>query len=94
MSKKPPEQNKRACNSGRPSLSARLDAVRYLNSSSARRTTAVQHIADALIAAGYTSLDEQARALTTTGTWKSAARAWQVIETIAFVLSAATRSRL
>jgi hypothetical protein len=76
MSKKPPEQNKRACNSGRPSLSARLNAVRYLNSSSARRTTPVQHIADALIAAGYTSLDEQARAL---GVHRSTT--WTIVKT-------------
>jgi hypothetical protein len=51
------------------SLSARLETVRYLNeinsSSGARRkhTTNIQHIADALVAAGYTSLDKQAKAL-------------------------------
>jgi len=47
----------------RSSLSVRLKAVRFLNSSSARRTTPVQHIADALVEAGYISLDQQARAL-------------------------------
>jgi hypothetical protein len=49
-------------------LSTRLGAVRYLtdlNSSRTRRkyTTNIQHIADALVAAGYTSLDKQAKAL-------------------------------
>ena len=50
-------------------LSARLETVRYLNeinsSYGVRRkyTTNIQHIADALVAAGYTSLDEQAKAL-------------------------------
>lgn len=51
----------------RPSLSARLETVRYLNeinsSSGVRRTTQIQDIADALVAAGYTTLDKQARAL-------------------------------
>jgi hypothetical protein len=51
----------------RPSLSARLETVRYLNemnsSSGLRRTTPIQDIADALVAAGYTTLDKQARAL-------------------------------
>jgi len=41
----------------------RLETVRYLNTSSARRTIPVQDIADALIKAGYKSLDEQAKAL-------------------------------
>ena len=53
MRKKPPV----------PSLSVRLEAVRHLNRSSARRTVPVQHIADALVGAGYTSLDKQAKAL-------------------------------
>jgi hypothetical protein len=61
MSKKPPSERPRS--RSRPSLSARLASVRYLNSSSVRRTTPVQHIADALVAAGYTSLDKQAKAL-------------------------------
>ena len=51
MSKKPPEQSERPRGNSRPSLSARLESVRYLNSSSASRTTPVQHIADALIGA-------------------------------------------
>jgi hypothetical protein len=63
MSKKSPEQNERPRRSSRSSLTARLESVRYLNSSSVRRTTPVQHIADALVAAGYTTLDEQAKAL-------------------------------
>lgn len=63
MSKKSPEQNERPRRSSRSSLTARLESVRYLNSSSVRRTIPVQHIADALVAAGYTTLDEQAKAL-------------------------------
>ena len=47
----------------RSSLSVRLETVRYLNTSSARRTIPVQDIADALIKAGYKSLDGQAKAL-------------------------------
>jgi hypothetical protein len=76
MSKKSPEQSERPRGSSRPSLSARLEAVRYLNSSSARRTTPVQHIADALVAAGYTTLDQQAKAL---GIHR--ATAWTIIRT-------------
>jgi hypothetical protein len=75
MSKKPPEQNERPRSGSRPSLSVRLARVRYLSSSSVRRTTPVQHIADALVAAGYTSLDEQARAL---GVHR--ATAWTIIK--------------
>jgi hypothetical protein len=41
----------------------RLETVRHLNTSSARRTIPVQDIADALIKAGYKSLDGQAKAL-------------------------------
>jgi hypothetical protein len=63
MSKKSPEQNERPRRSSRSSLTARLESVRYLNSSSVRRTTPIEHIADALVAAGYTSLDKQAKAL-------------------------------
>jgi hypothetical protein len=52
----------------RLSLGERLETVRYLNeikksSSGARRTIPIKHIADALVAAGYTSLDKQAKAL-------------------------------
>jgi hypothetical protein len=51
------------------SLSVRLETVRTLNEinsfTRARRkyTTNIQHIAEALIATGYTSLDKQAKAL-------------------------------
>ena len=76
MSKKPPEQIERPRSNSRPSLSARLETVRYLNTSSARRTIPVQDIADALIEAGYTSLDEQAKAL---GIHR--ATAWTIIKT-------------
>ena len=73
MSKKPPEQSERG--GSRPSLSARLESVRYLNSSEIRRTTPVQHIADALVAAGYSSLDDQAKAL---GVHRSTA--WTIVK--------------
>ena len=63
MSRKPPERIERPRSSRRPSLSVRLETVRYLNTSSARRTIPVQDIADALIKAGYKSLDGQAKAL-------------------------------
>ena len=69
MSKKPQEEPGAPRRRGGPSLTKRLEAVRYLNeissSSRARRkyTTSIQHIADALIAAGFTSLDKQAKAL-------------------------------
>ena len=76
MSKKPPEQSERPHGNNRPSLSARLESVRYLNSSSVRRTTPVQHIADALVAAGYITLDKQAKAL---GIHRSTA--WTIINT-------------
>ena len=76
MRKKPPEQSERPRGDNRPSLSARLESVRYLNSSSARRSIPVQDIADALIGAGYTSLDEQAKAL---GIHR--ATAWTIIKT-------------
>jgi hypothetical protein len=62
MSKKPLLRGGR-----RPSLGERLETVRYLNeiksSSGVRRTTPIEHIADALVAAGYTTLDKQAKAL-------------------------------
>jgi hypothetical protein len=64
MSRKPPPENiERPRGSKGPSLSARLETVRYLNTSSTRRTIPVQDIADALIKAGYASLDAQAKAL-------------------------------
>ena len=66
MSENPPEITARP-RSGTPSLSTRLESVRHLNeiksSSGLRRTTPIEHIADALVAAGYTSLDKQAKAL-------------------------------
>ncbi len=62
MSRKPPELE-RPRSTKRLSLSVRLETVRYLNTSSARRTIPVQDIADALIKAGYKSLDGQAKAL-------------------------------
>ena len=50
-----------------PSLSTRVETLRYLNeiksSSDIRRTTPIEDIADALVAAGYTCLDKQAKAL-------------------------------
>ena len=50
-----------------PTLSERLEAVRYLSeiNSRARRqhATNIQHIAEALIEAGYKTLDRQAKAL-------------------------------
>ena len=76
MGKKPPEPVKRSLSGTRASLSVRLEAVRHLNTWSARRTVPVQHIADALIEAGYTSLDEQAKAL---GIHR--ATAWTIIKT-------------
>ena len=63
MSKKPSEPVVRPLIGTRASLSVRLEAVRHLNTTSARRTVPVQHIADALVRAGYASLDEQAKAL-------------------------------
>jgi hypothetical protein len=65
-----------------PNLSGRLGAIRYLNEvralPSARRNyeTNIQHIADAVVAAGYTSLDKQAKAL---GIHRSTA--WTIIKT-------------
>ena len=76
MRKEPPDPIERLPDGKRPSLSTRLETVRSLNTSSARRTVPVQHIADALIGAGYTSLDEQAKAL---GIHR--ATAWTIIKT-------------
>ena len=63
MSKISSEQTERPRNCSDSTLSTRLESVRYLNSSSVCRTTPIEHIADALVAAGYTSLDKQAKAL-------------------------------
>jgi len=62
--------------SKRSRLRARLEAVRLLNASSVRRTIPVQRIADALVEAGYISLDQQARAL---GVHR--ATAWTIMRT-------------
>ena len=69
MRKTPPQPIERARDEKRPSPSARLEMIRDLNEinspSRTRRkyTTNIQHIAEALITAGYTSLDKQAKAL-------------------------------
>ena len=64
MRKEPSDQSARPRNYGRVSLSARLETVRYLcEISSSCRAVPTQAIADALVAAGYISLDEQAKAL-------------------------------
>ena len=76
MRKKPSEPVARLLGGTRAGLSARLEAVRHLNTSSARRTVPVQQIADALVEAGYASLDEQAKAL---GIHR--ATAWTIIKT-------------
>ena len=76
MSRKPVDPVKRPLSGTRASLGARLEAVRHLNTSSARRTVPVQQIADALVGAGYASLDEQAKAL---GIHR--ATAWTIIKT-------------
>src|SRR5262245_25243586 len=66
----------------RRSLSARLETVRILNegssSAGARRqhTINIQHITDALVAAGYKTLDAQAKAL---GIHR--ATAWTIVKT-------------
>ena len=76
MSRKPAESVRGSRRSTRAGLSTRLEAVRHLNTSSARRTVPVQHIVDAIVAAGYVSLDEQAKAL---GIHRSTA--WTIIKT-------------
>src|SRR5262245_38457424 len=76
MGKKRPKPITRPLSGTRASLSKRLEAVRHLNTSSARRMVPVQHIADALVEAGYASLDEQAKAL---GIHR--ATAWTIIKT-------------
>ena len=66
MSKKPLKPTGRLRSGGRSTLSTRLETVRYLTEikrSSQRRTVPIQAIAEALVAAGYTSLDKQAKAL-------------------------------
>ena len=67
MSENPPEITARPSSGTRPSLSTRLETVRYLNEikslSALPRINPIEHIADALVASGYTSLDKQAKAL-------------------------------
>jgi len=67
MRKKPLDPSGRPRNYGRPSLSTRFETVRYLNGINSSpcpgRAVPIQAIADALVAAGYTSLDKQAKAL-------------------------------
>ena len=67
MRKKPPDPSGRPRNYSRPSFSSRLETVRNLNeinsSPCPRRAVPIQAIADALVAAGYISLDKQAKAL-------------------------------
>jgi hypothetical protein len=80
MSKKSLEIIGRPRSGKRPSLSGRLETVRYLNevksSSGVPRTTQIQRIAGALVAAGYSSLDKQAKAL---GIHRSTA--WTIVKT-------------
>jgi hypothetical protein len=73
MAKKIPEAIKGPLSG--TTLSVRLEALRHWNTSSARRMVSVQHIADALVGAGYASLDEQAKAL---GIHRSTA--WTIIK--------------
>ena len=66
---------------GKPSLSSRLQAIGHLNEISSSRfgrkyTTRIQDIVDALVEAGYTSLDKQAKAL---GIHR--ATAWTIVRT-------------
>ena len=49
-------------NSRRSTLSRRLETIRYLNDRKLRKIP-IQAIADALVEEGYTSLDDQAKAL-------------------------------
>jgi urease accessory protein UreF len=67
MAKKPPDSTGRPRNCARATLSVRLETVRYLkeisSSSKQRHAVPMQAIAAALIAAGHTRLDSQAKAL-------------------------------
>jgi plasmid maintenance system antidote protein VapI len=67
MRKEPFDVVWRARNGNRPSLSARLETVRYIteirSSLGDRRAAPLQQIAEALVEAGHKSLDDQARAL-------------------------------
>src|SRR5690348_12276325 len=59
---------------GKQTLTARLERIRKLEA--ARRTIPIQLIADALIKAGHTSLDAQAKAL-----GLSRSTAWTIVKT-------------
>jgi hypothetical protein len=65
MSKNPPDPIDPSRGAARPSLTSRLETVRYLTEikSSRRRKIPIQNVAEALIEAGYTSLDSKAKAL-------------------------------
>ena len=67
MAKETPDPTGRSRNRSRATLSVRLETVRYLNeissSSKQRHAVPIQAIADALVAAGHTRLDSQAKAL-------------------------------
>ena len=76
MRRNRPDALERPPEGKRSGLSARLEAVRLLHTSSVRRTIPVQRIADALVEAGYISLDQQARAL---GVHR--ATAWTIMRT-------------
>src|SRR5262245_24869200 len=76
MGKKPSAPTERPLIRARVSLSARLENVRHANTLSARRTIPVQYVANALLDAGYRSLDKQAKAL---GVNRSTA--WTIIRT-------------
>ena len=69
-----------ARNGNRPSLSTRLETVRYItairSSPGDRRAAPLQQIAEALVEAGHKSLDDQARAL---GIHR--ATAWTIVKT-------------
>src|SRR5262245_37662149 len=63
MDEKPSDRIGRLRSDRRPTLSMRLETVRDLERIKSRRKIPIQCIADALIEAGYTSLDEQSKAL-------------------------------
>src|SRR5262245_9921635 len=63
MGKKPANPIDRLRSAKRPGLTARLESVRYLNAVKSRRTVPIGPLVGAVIAAGHTSLDSQAKAL-------------------------------
>ena len=82
MNKKPLKAIRQSRNAKSPTPGTRLKIIRDLSAarSSAQRrykcSTNIQHIAEALIAEGYRSLDEQAKAL---GVHRSTA--WTIVKT-------------